>query len=39
MNPRSTVREGDQARIALATDRLHFFDPHDGLAVGADAHR
>jgi len=39
MSPRSKVREGDQARIALATDRLHFFDPHDGLAVGSDDHR
>jgi multiple sugar transport system ATP-binding protein len=39
MSPRSAVREGEQARIALATDRLHFFDPHDGLAVGSDAHR
>jgi multiple sugar transport system ATP-binding protein len=32
-SPRSTVGVGDKARIAVATDRLHFFDPQDGLAI------
>jgi len=35
-DPRSTVRLGDQVTMALATDRLHFFDPASGTAVWAD---
>jgi multiple sugar transport system ATP-binding protein len=32
-SPRSTARVGERTRISVATDRLHFFDPQDGLAV------
>jgi multiple sugar transport system ATP-binding protein len=35
-DPRSRVRLGDQVTMALATDRLHFFDPASGTAVWAD---
>ena len=35
-DPRSTVRLGDQVTMALATDRLHFFDPASGTALWAD---
>jgi multiple sugar transport system ATP-binding protein len=31
--PRSRVRIGDQIRVVVDTERLHFFDPSTGLAV------
>ncbi|MDI2129229.1 ABC transporter ATP-binding protein [Yinghuangia seranimata] len=31
--PRTRVREGDTARLRVATDRMHFFDPETGLSV------
>ncbi len=35
-DPRSKVQLGDQVTIALATDRLHFFEPTSGTALWAD---
>jgi len=35
-DPRSQVRIGDQVTMALAADRLHFFDPSSGTALWAD---
>ncbi|HEV2088312.1 MAG TPA: sn-glycerol-3-phosphate ABC transporter ATP-binding protein UgpC [Cryptosporangiaceae bacterium] len=36
-NPRTTVREDSPMTIHVDTDRLHFFDPDDGLSIwGAD---
>ncbi len=36
-NPRTTVREGSPMTIRVDTDRLHFFDPDNGLSIwGAD---
>jgi len=32
-SPRSHVRVADTVKVAVSTDRLHFFNPHDGLAV------
>ena len=32
-NPRSTVRLGDSVQIAVATDRMHFFDASTGGAI------
>jgi multiple sugar transport system ATP-binding protein len=32
-NPRSTVRIGEDVQIAVATDRLHFFDSGTGEAI------
>jgi multiple sugar transport system ATP-binding protein len=32
-SPRSPVREGDTLKVSLDTTRLHFFDPHTGLAL------
>jgi multiple sugar transport system ATP-binding protein len=32
-NPRSTVRPGQTARIAVATENLHFFDPETREAI------
>ncbi|MCU1491659.1 MAG: sn-glycerol-3-phosphate transporter ATP-binding protein UgpC, partial [Acidimicrobiaceae bacterium] len=37
LSPRASVREGERAELAVDTDRLHFFDPETGLAVGAEA--
>ena len=33
-NPRSQVRLGDPLEVAVSTERLHYFDPDTGLAVG-----
>ncbi|HET7173551.1 MAG TPA: sn-glycerol-3-phosphate ABC transporter ATP-binding protein UgpC [Nocardioidaceae bacterium] len=38
-NPRSTARIGEAATIAVATDRLHFFDPSSGEEVWGDETR
>ncbi len=35
-DPRSHVQLGEQVTMALATDRLHFFDPSSGTAMWAD---
>jgi multiple sugar transport system ATP-binding protein len=32
-NPRSQVREGQAVQVAIATERMHFFDPHTGAAL------
>jgi multiple sugar transport system ATP-binding protein len=34
--PRSRVREGDEAEVAVETRALHFFDPESGLGIYAD---
>jgi len=35
--PRSRVREGDEAEVAVETRALHFFDPESGLGIYDDA--
>jgi multiple sugar transport system ATP-binding protein len=32
-NPRSRVRMGDQVKIAVATENMHFFDPETRLSI------
>ncbi len=32
-NPRSRVREGEEADVAVDTTELHFFDPESGLGI------
>ncbi|MCU1495879.1 MAG: transporter related protein [Acidimicrobiaceae bacterium] len=34
LGPRAPVREGERAELVVDTDRLHFFDPESGLALG-----
>lgn len=31
--PRSRVRAGDEIRVAVDTERMHFFDPRTGEAI------
>jgi multiple sugar transport system ATP-binding protein len=35
-SPRSTVHVGDRVKVAVATDRMHFFDATTGAAVWSD---
>jgi multiple sugar transport system ATP-binding protein len=35
-SPRSPVRLGDRVTVALATERLHFFEPASGAAIWTD---
>jgi len=32
-SPRSTVAVGDSVKATVATDRMHFFEPHSGAAI------
>jgi multiple sugar transport system ATP-binding protein len=32
-SPRSTVAVGDNVKATVATDRMHFFEPHSGAAI------
>ena len=34
LNPRTTVGKGDAVELVIDTDRMHFFDPADGSAIG-----
>ena len=38
-SPRSRVREGQRAEVAVATDRLHVFDRETGLAIGGTSRK
>jgi multiple sugar transport system ATP-binding protein len=39
LNPRTTVRKGEQVELVVDTHRLHFFDATDGAGIyGAPAH-
>ncbi|UGQ14087.1 sn-glycerol-3-phosphate ABC transporter ATP-binding protein UgpC [Yinghuangia sp. ASG 101] len=33
LGPRTSVTDGDTARLRVATDRMHFFDPATGLSI------
>jgi multiple sugar transport system ATP-binding protein len=33
--PRTAVRIGDQVEVAVAVERLHFFDPESEVAISA----
>ncbi len=35
-SPRTELKEGDEGRVYVDTDRLHYFDPADGSAVWGD---
>jgi multiple sugar transport system ATP-binding protein len=39
VDPASALRAGEQARFAVAVDRLHFFDPASGVALSGPAPR
>jgi multiple sugar transport system ATP-binding protein len=34
LNPRTTVTKGDPIELVVDTERLHYFDPGDGSAIG-----
>jgi multiple sugar transport system ATP-binding protein len=37
VDARAQVKAGDRASFAVDTERMHFFDPESGLAIGSTA--